>query len=921
MITSGVVCREFVGRAIELDFLVEQALRVEPARGATMLVDGEAGIGKSRLIREFVQVCAKRGLRAVSATCPEFGAEPYAPILALAEGLGLDALVEILSSDDAAGGASLRRERDRRFHESASAFAGAARVAPFIAVLEDLHWADPATLELFHHLTLALANHAIVFVGSERTDDVRRDGAAIRLLAAIKHDAGATLTLNALGPEETKALIVAAARDDGRRLSAVVVDEIAELSDGRPFFAEELLRSALDRGPQQTDGRITVPHSLRAAVRERLAEFSDFERRVLAHAAVIGREFSLPLLAELLETGDGSLLPILRNARRAQLIVENDTANGFLFRHALTREVIYEEILRSEARRLHQRLALRLIERAPKTELSAIAYHAWRSGDALLSQTWNTRAGERAEAICAHGAAINSYDRAYHAAVPRDARAALAARIASAYYAIGELADASSWYEIAAGEAARGADPDAAHRCSLERARSLFESGDYEHGIDVSRAVAAALAGRDDPLRFQAETMTASLLGAAGRAAEGLMHLEAATALTCNPEPAWAARHAAVRAQTLHALGRIEESAGAFQQAESAARALDDRSLLVRTLYNHSHLQMSCGELADAVQLLEAGLAVAREMQSHLVAWLLENLAYCHLLLGNLERARAAHAQASQIDPGTETVRVYLAAIGARLGTLTGDDGLVEQSGIERIARKVLERGSDFTVAAAIGSLILWQQAHGTSDAGLALAAVERLECVRDALWDVLWFSEAAAGFAVPLAERARAALAGSSAAAPARVVQAGLTLLDARIAARERRRDDARLLAEQAVEQFKALGWPVEEAYARALRGGVREAVEILRRIGAHGEAARIVNLDQRAPHRRGEGTLTAREREIAMLIAASKTNREVAQSLVISERTVETHVASIYNKLGVTNRRDLSALLRPSEGSGSAR
>ena len=92
-----------------------------------------------------------------------------------------------------------------------------------------------------------------------------------------------------------------------------------------------------------------------------------------------------------------------------------------------------------------------------------------------------------------------------------------------------------------------------------------------------------------------------------------------------------------------------------------------------------------------------------------------------------------------------------------------------------------------------------------------------------------------------------------------------------------------------------------------------MRIAVDIFRRIGADAEAIRRTTVDDRAPRRRGETTLTTREREIAGRIAAGQTNREVAESLVISERTVETHVASIYGKLGVNNRKGLAALLNP--------
>ncbi len=914
MISSGIVCREFIGRAIELDFLVERAVRVAPTRGTSILVKGSAGIGKTRLVHEFVDACAKRGLRAFAATCSAFGDGPYAPILMLADDLGLDGIAEIMRSGDRPDGTNARAERARRFQKCAQAFAGAAAAAPYILVIDDLHWADPGSLELFAHLMTALREHAVVLVASSRGDDERMDAVTSRLFDAIERDADATLTLSALAPPEIKALITSAIRQDGRRLSAVLLDEISSLADGRPFHAEELLRSVLDRDPASAGGAPAVPRSLRAAVGERLAEFTADERVLLAHAAVIGRRFSLSLLHELLEMDERAILPILRKARNAQLIVEGD-GDTFSFRHALTREVIYDEILRSEARRVHHRLAHALIGRAPEAERTAIAYHAWRSGDAELTEEWNIRCGDHDAAMYAHVDAIKHYDRAYAAARSRDVRTTLAARIADAYYAVGELSATTTWYERAASDARDGADPDAAHRFLLESARAQFESGAYEEGIASALAVVEALAGRDDPLRFQAETAAASLLGAMGRAREALVHLDRARGLVCEPEPRWAARHHGISAQALHAIGRIEESLLAFERAESAARASDDRDLLLRTLYNFANLKLSCGDPLGALRPLEAGVIAARESASvrHL-AWLLESIALARILVGDLTAAENAYEEAIRIDHGLAPVRHWLAAIGTRLGTLRGDDAFVRRTGIEAIVADAIDTASDYSIGPITGAFLLWRQARGLRDDDLAERAIARLERAPDVEWSVAWFAAAAARFSPPLAARARAVVAAASRSPHLRSAHADLALLDARIALRERRREAADALAKDAVDRFKTLGFPVEEAYARELRGGVNDAVGIFRRIGAHAEVARLTTVDEQAPRKRGETTLTPREREIATRIVAGKTNREVAEDLVISERTVETHVASIYGKLGVANRKALVALLKPS-------
>jgi DNA-binding NarL/FixJ family response regulator len=912
MISSGIVCREFIGRTIELDFLVERASRVDNSRGVSMLIKGAAGIGKTRLIREFIDACSKNGLPAYTALCSAFGDEPYAPILSLAAQLNIEIVASTLRADDDIS--NVRHERMRRFNETISAFGTIARLrGPFVLVLEDLHWADPASLELLHHLMAALKQAPVVLIASERGDDAVNDVITNRLLESIERDADATLTLGPLTSDELRSLIASAMRDDGRRLSAVVIDEISSLSDGRPFHAEELLRNVLDRDPQRASDVASIPRSLRAAVTERLNDFSADDRIALAHAAVIGRRFSLALLTELLSLDEQTLLPILRRARNAQLIQEEGT-DVFSFRHALTREVVYEEILRSEARRLHLRLAQTLIKRSPEKEATSIAYHAWCSGDTVLTESWNTRCGERFAAMCAHVDAIKHFDRAYSAAESSDKRAALASRIASAYYAVGELNGATAWYERAAADAASGTDPDATYRHGLERARVLFEGGSYEAGIGIAGDLASTLRDRGDALYFQAETLCAGLLGAVGRAQEAMQCLERASQLSCEPEPTWVARHHGISAQNLHALGRVEESALAFDRAETAARNLGDRELLIRTLYNASNLKMSCGDISEALADLEAGLVVAREVASlRLVAWLLENIALCHILLGNLDACATAHDEAIHIDHGIPSVRIWLGAIGIRLGTLRGDDRLIKRMGGDELLLEALESGSDFDIGPIAGAVLLWRQATGQHDYDLAERAVTRLSTLRAVEWDVTWFALAAARLTPSLAARARSCVEEASRPAYTRGARACLTLLDARLAQRDRRRDDADALFRKAIQQFKLLRWPIEEAVSREFSGSIKDAVEIFRRVGAHAEVTRLTSTNDRVPRRRGESTLTRREREIAAQIVRGKTNRQVADALFISERTVETHVASIYGKLGVANRKDLAALLSP--------
>ena len=137
------------------------------------------------------------------------------------------------------------------------------------------------------------------------------------------------------------------------------------------------------------------------------------------------------------------------------------------------------------------------------------------------------------------------------------------------------------------------------------------------------------------------------------------------------------------------------------------------------------------------------------------------------------------------------------------------------------------------------------------------------------------------------------------------------VALADAREALRRRRRDEAAAFAETAVAAFRSAGWRVEEAFALEVAGRTAEAVALFREIGAVGEVRRLTETGDAGQRRRGESTLTAREREIAALVARGQATRAIADTLVISDRTVETHIAAIYRKLGVANRTALARLL----------
>jgi len=881
------------------------------ALGTTLVVTGSAGIGKSRLVRQASEALGRLGVRTQIGTCWESGCSPYGPVIEIAHAIGATGAVELLraSVDDLS--TEFSAERARRFAAVAEAFAAATVPQPLVAIIEDLHWADRATLELLRSLAVALKGSNTSLLLTMRTEDEGGDAAAARLRMVIERNADATVALEAMSDADVHSLLNAAIRDGNRHVPAVLIDEIAQLSDGRPFHAEELLRGMLERrnvSPVHQSGSL-VPRSLRTTVGERLSSLNETDRTVLAYAAVIGRRFDANFLAELTQMPVPEMLLTLRRARNLQLVAEESDGEHFIFRHALTREVVYDEILYAEARTVHADIVDKLEDRSP--DLTVIAYHAWRSGDPHLAECWNEAAGDEAASMFAHVSAIRHYERAANAASDFLRRSVLANKVAEALYAIGDMDESLPWFERAVTEAENAGDRQLARKTSLRRARALFERGRFSEGVEVAERVTADLEGADPGSQCDAHLITAGLLAVLNRSAEAMTHLDAVQAIGFALRPIDNARFLGIRAHALAGLNRFAESKTEFAHAVVAARDAGDRELLVRTLNNWAnYADWLTGDIRSAAERYDEALAVAKSIKAGpLVAWLNHNTAIARLMLGELATARLHIIDGFESNRDNPFIGCWLQATAVRVATLTDDAALAERIDSEALLTTALEIGQRSALPYVAGALAQARIIRGEGITDILDRALPLLTGANDAYW----LFDAVSRSNGPYVSQARSLLEAEANTEHGVMGRAYLALFDARVAQRERRRDDADAAAREATAVFKTMGLAVEEAYAREVRGNIKDAVDAFRRIGADAEVARLTaTVDRGATRRRGEGTLTAREREIAALIGRDMSNRQIAETLVISERTVETHVASIFGKLGIANRRELAGFLR---------
>jgi DNA-binding NarL/FixJ family response regulator/tetratricopeptide (TPR) repeat protein/type II secretory pathway predicted ATPase ExeA len=913
VISSAVLCRELIGRSSELEHLLA-AVRQAPASrsSAVVVIRGEAGVGKTRLAKEFGQRAEAEGVHVVACAAREYASASYAPIIDAAEQLG--AATAFGPSEGGADSDAVPDDKTRRFAAVADQFAalGAKAARGVAVILEDLHWADGGTLELLRFLGARLAHEPVLFVLTYRLEDVEAHSARSGALTVLEREAGNTITLEPLRDEQIERLLRSIIRDAQTPVAAALIQEVRDLSDGRPLFAEELLRGVFERIARDGTARAIVPTSIRATVRERFAELAPADRDVVLHAAVVGKRFSARFLTKLVTADAAAVFRALRRARDLQLIVEegDDDGDAFAFRHALTREAVYGELLRAEARVLHALVASALAhERA--LDVPAIAEHTYRARDAEHALAWNERAGDAAVEAFAHADAARYYERAHEFAAGGQQRGELAEKIAEAFYATGALEQTANWLSRAIDDFELLGDTTRVLQLASRRARILWEADRRDEGIDELRALAERLPDDATALRFEVETMLGGLLNGSGRAGEALEHLESAEALIEHAESGIVTRFHGIRGYALALVGRYSEARGSFGTAIARAKELGDDDVLLRTLNNFGNAELSGGAVFAARSLYGEALEVAeRTKNMRVVAWVSQNAALAALAGGDL-RAVQSHLERSRlIAHEVQLVHRWCVALTLRLATLLGEARDDERAAATAALEQSLRAGDESSIgalAAALAYDALAADRPGDAQA-LIRAGLAKTTSAQSPYWIV-----AVASRAGDAPERARARtllqdVPGGDEALGARGV---LALAHAHEALRKRKRDEADAYATEAVRLFRGAGWVLDEAAALEAAGRVAEAVAILRRAGAAAEVRRLTQTGVAAPRRRGEATLTTREREIVNLVLAGRTAREIAETLVISDRTVETHVAKAYRKLGVTNRAELSTLV----------
>lgn len=885
MISTRIVCRPFIGRTDELEHLVQRRRQAAEGHGGLVLIGGEPGIGKSRLVREFRERTNRHTSVVAASACREFAQKPLGPLLD-----ALEQIAHVRPNDLVAP------SKDERLDIIANAFEGVAAKRTTIVLLEDLHWADLDLIQTLLVLVRRAANKRLLFIGTYRDNEILSAHPLFRWFGRIVREPAVSVVALPRFDDRELDRLIAYAIDGTAKLAPPTLHAVRDRADGNPLFAEELLRSAVDAKRAGAGGAPrTLPISLRAIVAERLQECSPDERDLLQRASLFGRNFNVADLRAIFDAQRSTAPPVLDRLCELQLVDAVDAPGGiYRFRHALTRDVIYGEISGDAVRPLHRAIAEHLERTSEHDAPEILGHHYWEGGDCERAAAFYERAGDAAMSVFAYDDAASFYQRAAEG-FERDgaARGRTYARSARAQIFAGDLDAGLALYERSIELGVALGDVAGVVRSRALMAGHLFDGERRDEAIALLRAT-LPIAARDASLDARLRTRLAMTLARDGQLDEAWSVLQAIDPSGLDRHAEWTGEYY-LGASELHALrGDPDAWRSSFARGIAIYDALEHPGPRQIAHSNFAVQSLCLGEteLARTHRGIAADLAARLNFDDQAAL-----AAQVELYAGNLHEAR--RIVETMPSPRSFLMRAILLQVAVPLAIALGDDRMLERYFDESL---VADSGSrPFTA-----TMTRVAAAHAT-----ALAATNRRGEARMLLARVLASLNTAFGMTLPivtvktlLPERAtelRPLLEAAAAPAADRLGKALLAFVDGNPL--------------DAATRFAEIGWPLHEGRAWELAGEIDRARTIYERCAAAGELRRI---EFGPPDRRDGptlGVLTPRERELAYEVAAGKANRTIASSLSIGEKTVEKYLTSIYAKLGLTSRAQLAALVAASQ------
>ncbi len=978
----------FVGRAPELERLSRALEDARAGRPTTHFIGGEAGIGKTRLVEEFLAHARQAGAIALIGSCMPLGetALPYAPFVGALRPLVRMLTPERLDAVVGPGRAELAHllpdlGDPARSTEDATQTTAAAQArlfeivfgvlrrlsadAPVILVLEDVHWADASTRDLFRFIVRNARDDRLMLLVTFRSDEMHRRHPLRPFLAELERlERVGDFELDAFDSSE---LAVQMSAIMGSEPPPRLVEALMARSGGNPFFAEELLAAG--------EAGLALPRSLRDILEDRLRRLEADARHVMEVASVAGPGVEHRLLAEVAGLTDARLTAALRQLVEHHLLLPTppDEVPGYAFRHALVQEVAYEELLPNERTQLHAAYA-RAMEsdgsrgkRGASGSAAQIAHHWLRAHDLERALPAALDAARAAMAAAAFAEAQAFLERALElwpnvpgSALPEGVdRIGILELAAEAAAQAGDAQRSIDLVRAALGELRPAEDPMRAGILQHRLAWYLNESGDWQAGVSALER-AAALIPIDPPTPERARVLAdlAHSLMVRSRFGYSLALGEAALATS----RAVGTRVAEARA--LNAIGldlacrsdfdrgipilreghdlalELGDPLAIFLTAVGLGWALDEsaRHGEALDLARETHARMRelgaearfGGQLASkAARALfdlgrwdEATEVIERTIEAgpthYAMRWLLSNRIRLSTARGDVEAANrdlATYAALGErvVGPDPDLINVRRAELAIEMGEPATARALVRET-LDGMAEPELD--TDARVLLLVGLRAEAAEAEAARAAGDATRLAEAISTA-DRLQDELdthlgRVREIAHTLAAVIVADQRLAVALHGRVHGADDPSAWDAAVEAR---RELHRpfELAVVLADAAVAHLAVRrredgAAALSEAHAITVELGaapVRQRIEALARrarIGIEG-----VDTADDAADRLG---LTRREREVLALLVDGRSNRQIGEKLYMAESTAGVHVSNILAKLGVTRRSEAAAV-----------
>ena len=932
-----------IGRDRQFDELTAIWERARTGTSSTVLLGGDAGVGKTTLVDAFA--ARQTGARVIRGQCVPLGGDglAYAPIVGamrdLKNQLGEQALLD-LAGPAAPGLGSLLVEfaqpdavpvdRLRLLEAITDVLERAGAERPLIVVIEDVHWADPSTLDVLAFTARALHDAPILVVATYRSDELHRRHPLRPFIADLLRLGNVTgIDVPRLGRDDVADLLTALmpAAPDG-----ATVDEIFLRSDGIPFFVEELVRTEC----------CDLPTGLRNVLIVRFEGLGAAAQDTVRRVAIIGNRTEHELLEQVSDLDAVALAAALREAVDSQLLVID--GSGYRFRHSLLREAVLEEILPGELTSLHRRVADVIDSReglVPPTDRGVeLAHHWFAAHDLREAFRWSIAAArerppDQRESLRLYERALELWDQVADAESIAGAQAELLEETADAANDTGELQRALGLLDIAIGLVDERLAPFDAARLLCKKGRLLTNFNRFDGVETLRRAVTLIPAeppttDRADALgTLAAMQMMEGQIGAAiGTAGEAIAAATAAHA--CAPE-------AAARITLATCLGSSGDLTAARAEFEIARGMIGDEDRqLTRYHVNLSDVLRIQGLYGEAAEVALKGIEVATSQGLKRTAgvMLAGNAAEPLMFLGDWATARQLIERALELDPPAHH-RIHLKVLHALL--LVWLDELADADRTLAELRPLLLTPQAVPQYVTMVALSEAEYGIATGDPArawrAAKASLDQRE--RQSVGSLWWVARVAAEavFDARTRDDSAALDIGAATANLHELIDEfdAVTPCDAARALIEAELTGDLAHWDRALAALEAAEGPVHQrAHAQLRRAtllaptdrrraadAIAAASDTARDVGARLLQRRIDDLARRLGLRSveqpapdgGPTALTPRELEVLRLVANGRTNGEIGAELFISTKTASVHVSNILTKLGVSSRTEAAA------------